>query len=733
MNLASRCREAISHVAMLKKELAMHQRRNAEALALQRQQTQRMASSLSRERSRLSESFSSEDKDDDESRPASRQEMGKVLSALSPPPPPPRLSNNPIQPHVQQQPETKPELLKLDLPSPPPPPPGGPSNQIKSFSEDSTTPFSNASPQGELFLSEDDEDEERVTPKSKVSAEREDQLRPLSSPSEDKQHRLSDPRTPDSRDSNEEDDDDEGEDEDPKSMTLFPQSASPQKSKLPMSFNEEFPSDIVQPLPRGSSGHRFGNKLPQGLSEQDEEASFASAATTNSKDSARASSSTSPTVTSVNSSGRRRNGPTSMSSIDAFEASFDNAFPDAFSPREQEAPKSTPTSSEIYNPFFPSPTKPQLSNGFANSAGSPHKRPLSRESHLANGFANSAGSPVRGHSRSLSKEAPLPAQPKTPDEKMRPDPSLQFDEYSTPSKAKPDVQLSPVDEPKRPEKTISAVARARYEKAMQPRNGTASREPPVSLSVDTGATSPSETSSATSDSPSLLQRIHQRRMKKKMERQPSAPAAIERYSQDYVAQQNDHLGHRQQSPPESTTRQSPDSFGSEGRHNQFSTQQPRKSAPEASLPSFQESFADSVHREMAVRSSSIRSDKPFDEIEEDPFVAPPKRGPEQRNSLPNGVRGGQNMLPPNSMNREVKSLDAMVGYEHHEQVQLAVRPAELDGMKQPRRNVKQPVSYAEPALNTKLRQGDMYFSKAGNGGHSIVTPEPSAPQNPLVM
>jgi len=41
MNLASRCREAISHVAMLKKELAMHQRRAAEALAAQRQSMQR--------------------------------------------------------------------------------------------------------------------------------------------------------------------------------------------------------------------------------------------------------------------------------------------------------------------------------------------------------------------------------------------------------------------------------------------------------------------------------------------------------------------------------------------------------------------------------------------------------------------------------------------------------------------------------------------------------------------
>lgn len=37
MNLASRCREAISHVAMLKKELAIHQRKNAELIAIQKQ------------------------------------------------------------------------------------------------------------------------------------------------------------------------------------------------------------------------------------------------------------------------------------------------------------------------------------------------------------------------------------------------------------------------------------------------------------------------------------------------------------------------------------------------------------------------------------------------------------------------------------------------------------------------------------------------------------------------
>lgn len=46
MNLASRCREAISHVAMLKKELAMQQKRTAQALASQREQTKRMTDSL---------------------------------------------------------------------------------------------------------------------------------------------------------------------------------------------------------------------------------------------------------------------------------------------------------------------------------------------------------------------------------------------------------------------------------------------------------------------------------------------------------------------------------------------------------------------------------------------------------------------------------------------------------------------------------------------------------------
>merc|ERR1712216_747407 len=92
MNLASRCREAITHVAMLKKELAMHQKRAKEALALQRQQTQRIASNLSAEVSRLSLSRSFSGDSEDPTSPKStrnKSEMERVLASIEPPPPPP--------------------------------------------------------------------------------------------------------------------------------------------------------------------------------------------------------------------------------------------------------------------------------------------------------------------------------------------------------------------------------------------------------------------------------------------------------------------------------------------------------------------------------------------------------------------------------------------------------------------------------------------------------------------
>jgi hypothetical protein len=94
------------------------------------------------------------------------------------------------------------------------------------------------------------------------------------------------------------------------------------------------------------------------------------------------------------------------------------------------------------------------------------------------------------------------------------------------------------------------------------------------------------------------------------------------------------------------------------------------------------------------KDPSSGSERPFDEMEDDPFA-----------EIPNGVH-------PSSEHPQSKA-------------------ARLSAIKI-RRNVKQPVSYAEPALNTKLRRGDIYFTKPDEQHPQMVTPEQACQVDPAL-
>jgi hypothetical protein len=82
-------------------------------------------------------------------------------------------------------------------------------------------------------------------------------------------------------------------------------------------------------------------------------------------------------------------------------------------------------------------------------------------------------------------------------------------------------------------------------------------------------------------------------------------------------------------------------------------------------------------------------------------------------------------LLPDSMNAEILALDTMASGSYHQRVgesspgsddfpEKGSAASRYNAALKQRRAVKQPVSYAEPPLNTKVRRGDVYFPKEEN-------------------
>jgi hypothetical protein len=375
MNLASRCREAISQVQMLKREVASHRRKEQQST---RQPQPPMPTVAAK-------------------KPTTQPTASKQHTTESPRP-------------------TKLDLMKemdrMDLilsshpngSSSPPPSPATPSPKQENMTYEETTPspVSESSSTQPRLVSSDDYEEELLAAEQAAGKDQTPppKMRALVTDDNDnafpsilREENSSSPIDLDdshllllytSTNNEEEEEEEEEADRMPSPVrTMEKKTASQRRSSA--GYNEEFPGDITAAAVRQQHHVSRLGRFQESPEAEDYTTTDAPPAVVvvmpqqvlnkqqkQTMDEAALAVEESDMKLGPFERMRQKAGTSTISSIDAFEASFNTNFPESFSPREDEAedkPGATTTnnshssdsvSQEVYNPFSPSPQRPTM-------------------------------------------------------------------------------------------------------------------------------------------------------------------------------------------------------------------------------------------------------------------------------------------------------------------------------------------------------------------------------------
>ena len=495
---------------------------------------------------------------------------------------------------------------------------------------------------------------------------------------------------------------------------LFPMTASPKLVGHSKSYNEEFPPDIT---PEATKHPRSIERKPMPEFNDIQEEEVAIPASSNNL------------ITSNNGQLKSAGASEPLSGIDAFEASFATQFPESFSPGEAKKNNSSNTddNEEIYNPFFPSPAKDLGSSNDTSSASSDRfsmsssrmggSEPSSRSNETET--RNNRGGLEDDPSSPLNNPRPMQEAEKTTMEAQTP-PTRRYnpgnresftspiERYQTPPHGQKSPETDGSVEPKRPEKSGTAAARARYERALQPRgfSGSSRRFPRKAEWESEPGTSPVN-ASAPAPPPPDRPRLNGA-LPYDSAKLATAQARVKGRTALYSAGR---------SPPEQQQQQPQRQVNGDNEHafsvRRHEWEETRRTSPTDSVTSkpWDEEVGDIP---METASPSQRRDPRYntgDSTSTGHAISGFTRQPLARNR-PWDRSNQEDSSSPDSTNNMTVNTENFSRRLPEASDDYSSSSSRFTAAGRSRRNVKQPVSYTEPSLSSKLRRGDVFFAKA---------------------